>query len=135
MTLFVCLDEQGGMSFGGRRQSRDSAVLLDIFATVNTSRLLVSRYSEKLLSQYGEVTVSDTPLADAGEDDFVLLEVEGVGKQSAKPDTLIIYRWDGIYPSDLKFDLEPQSVGLSLLTRSYIVGTSHEKITKEVYTK
>ena len=135
MTLFVCLDDQDGMSFGGRRQSRDSAVIKDIFATANGASLTVAPYSKLLLSQYGSLTVTETPMKDAESDGFVFIEVESPREYTKRIDRLIIYRWGEIYPADIRLDILPSKLGLSLLTRRYLVGTSHKKITKEVYTK
>ena len=135
MTVLVCLDEKDGMAFDGRRQTRDSAVIKDIFATAKGAPIKVAPYSEKLLSEYGRVKVTREPLMDKDEDAFVFLEVDGIGEYASRIDTLIIYRWSEVYPSDLKFLPSPSALGLTLLTKSYIVGSSHKKITKEVYTK
>ena len=135
MTLIVCLDERGGMAFGGRRQSRDSLLLLDIFKTVGKERLLVAPYSEKLLSEYGRVKVKDNPLRAAKRSDFVLLEDRAVGNLKDGIDELIIYKWNRHYPADLYFDVEPCECGFALTETLEFAGSSHEKITKEIYRK
>ena len=135
MTLIVCLDERGGMAFGGRRQSRDALVIKDIFNTVGGGRLLVAPYSERLFSEYGPVTVKDNPLGSAGRSDFVILETSAVGDGRDRIDNLIIYRWNRHYPADLYFDLSPEECGFTLKESTELVGTSHEKITREIYEK
>ena len=135
MTLFVCLDDGGGMAFDGRRQSRDSVVFEDIFRECSGEPLLVAPYSEKLLSPLGRVKVKRDPLGAARKKSFVFLEERAVGDGRDKIDRLIIYRWNRSYPTDLTFDITPSECGLSLLSSTDFEGSSHEKITKEIYIK
>ena len=135
MTVVVCLDERGGMAFNKRRQSSDSVVTEDILDSA-CGRLIVYPYSEKLIRAAGGVCrVSDDALAEAGKDDFVLLEDRRIGEAVKRVEGLIIYRWNRHYPSDLRFDITPESAGLRLVSTDDLVGSSHEKITKEVYVK
>ena len=135
MTLFVCLDDEGGMAFGGRRQSRDSRVTEDIFRECGGAPLLIAPYSEKLLSSFGKVKVKDSPLASAKKDSLVFLEERAVGDGIKKVDKIVIYRWNRHYPADLYFDIEPEKEGFTLDSSTDLEGSSHEKITKEIYTK
>ena len=52
MVIIVCLDEKGGMLFGGRRLSRDKAVTERIRQICKGKRLWMNSYSYKL---YGEL--------------------------------------------------------------------------------
>lgn len=134
MTVFVCLDDRGGMTFNKRRQSRDSAVVQDIFRTLNESRLWISPFSEKYVPE-GAVKVSKNPLKDAGEQDFCFIENVGISDYLEKIDTIIIYKWNEIYPSDFKFDIKPEECGFRFRGKYDFVGKAHKKITKEVYKK
>ena len=138
MRIIVCLDERGGMAFNKRRQSRDALVSADILATAG-GRLTVYPYSEKLMSEavaagcdFG-FRVSERALDEAGADDFVFVEDRAIGKHAADADGLIIYRWNRHYASDMKSDIDMSKWSLSQTTE--FEGTSHEKITKEVYTR
>lgn len=135
MTVFVCLDDELGMAFGGRRQSRDSKVVEDIFKECENNALFISPFSEKLMSPFGRVKVKSNPLSAAGICDFCFIEDMGVSKNVEKIHRLVIYRWNRLYPSDLKFDINPLECGFILAESSELVGTSHERITKEVYAK
>ena len=135
MTLFVCVDDEGGMAFGGRRQSRDSIVFEDIFSECSGEPLLIAPYSEKLLSPLGRVKVKRDPLGAAKRRSFVFLEDRAAGEDKEKVDRLIIYRWNRHYPADLYFDIDPTECALTLESSTELVGTSHEKITKEIYIK
>lgn len=132
MTVFVCLDDKMGMTFGGRRQSRDSKVIEDIFATVGKENLFIAPFSEKLLDGRKNVKVKRDPLG-AAKRDFCFIEDRGIEKHINDIDTLIIYKWNRHYPSDMKFDVIPADCGFVLTEAVELAGTSHEKITKEIY--
>ena len=135
MNLIVCVDDRMGMTFGGRRQSRDRVLCEDIVKTVreNGSLLYLSPYSAALFDQSAAdvLRVSDTYLTDAGAEDFCFCERDVLAPALERTKALIVYHWNRHYPSDRKLDVE-----LSCLTRlevSDFVGNSHEKITKEIY--
>ena len=75
MTVIVCIDERGGMTFNGRRQSRDSEVMSDIKKSCKKGLLLASPFSEKMLTDGGLAPrIIDDPLSNAGDGDFVFIE-------------------------------------------------------------
>ena len=55
MNVILCLDDNKGLLFNNRRQSRDKAVLDDIFNNLNGEKLAVTTFSEKLYSDYAEM--------------------------------------------------------------------------------
>ncbi len=130
MKVIVCLGERGGMSFNGRRQSRDRLVTEDILNTAG-GELTVAPCSVKL---FGErtVTVTEDPLDTEG---YCFIEDRGAAEALSRIDTLIIYRWNVLYPMDRVFDIDPVATGFALTERTEFAGYSHEKITKEVYKK
>ena len=132
MTLIVCLDDSLGMTFNNRRQSRDSVVTKDILKAAG-GRLLISPFSEKLFSEFRDVRVLENPLSDGSPDDFCFIEIGRVRPYIDKIHEIIIYRWNRLYPSDTQFDIDPAEHGFKLSLISEFVGTSHEKITKEIY--
>lgn len=134
MTIFVCLDDRNGMLFNRRRQSRDAAVLEDIRASV-TGRLLADAYSEKLLREAGipwEPAPVELPVTPG---DGFFAEIRPSEELAAAADTLVIYRWNRHYPADVRWDTDLAAAGFSLAETAEFPGRSHEKITKEVYTK
>ena len=50
-----------------------------------------------------------------------------------KVDTLIIYRWNRKYPRDGVLELSPYDMGLSLDSITDFAGSSHNRITEEVW--
>ena len=132
MKVFVCVDNAFGMAFNRRRQSRDRILNEDVIKTAQT-RLLCTSYSEPLLCAHPHLLVSEDPLADATETDFVFVEKTYLSCAFDRIDTLILYHWHRDYPSDMKFDLNLSD--FHLVSTEDLVGYSHDKITKEIYTK
>lgn len=135
MTVIVCLDNANGMMFNHRRQSRDANVVKDILNTIKGTSLLIAPYSEPLFSQAEcSVSISDSFLTDANANDYCFVENTSVAKFKEKISKLIIYKWNRDYPSDFYFDIDYAN-DYKLETTLDFVGTSHEKITKEVYVR
>lgn len=127
MTLYICLDDRNGLKFNNRRQSRDSAVLEDIRRQL-TGSLLIDSFSEKLIQEAGIPYVLPPETAE----DFFAEDIpsdEILGKTSK----LVIYRWNRHYPSDVRWEPDLAGMGFSLGETTEFPGTSHEKITREVY--
>ena len=130
MKLIVCLGERGGISFSGRRQSRDREVTADILR-LTEGDLTVAPRSEKLFSPH-PVRVSESPLDTEG---YCFIEDVGGAAHLPRIDTIIIYRWNVLYPMDKAFDIDPLAEGFTLAESTDLAGYSHERITREVYVK
>ena len=132
MTLILCLDDNNGMMFNRRRQSRDRILIANLLAHLGDRRLLISPYSASLFpADMANVTVADDPCAAAGEDDFAFVEDTCPDALWGKVTTLILYRWNRLYPADRYF--HGDMTHLILTETTEFVGSSHEKITKEVW--
>ncbi|MBQ8163536.1 MAG: ribonuclease Z [Clostridia bacterium] len=134
MKVIICIDDDCGMLFNKRRQSRDSKLIEDINAL--TDKLYITSFSEKLFkdAKYS-VTVNDSMLDIAGKDDFCFVEDRDISPYENKIDKIIIYKWNRRYPSDFKFTFDLKRAGFSLASAYEFEGTSHEKITREVFEK
>lgn len=129
MTLYICLDDRNGLKFNKRRQSRDAAVLEDIRSQI-AGNLLIEPFSEKLI-QEAEIPYVLPP--ETAEDYFA----EDVPSEEILNQTerLVIYRWNRHYPADVRWNPDLSALGFSLVETTEFPGTSHEKITREVYEK
>ncbi|MBR5262015.1 MAG: ribonuclease Z [Oscillospiraceae bacterium] len=125
MTVVVCLDDNFGMAFGGRRLSRDSAVCADIVQMASDNAIAMHECSKMLFDGL------DANISDDGDIHFVEFEAPNVLLEKA--DKLVLYRWNRRYPADLRFDAPLDSWHLA--QTSEFAGSSHEKITKEVYVR
>ena len=134
MKLIVCLDERGGMAFGGRRQSRDRVLTADIVRTVGDSPLYMTEYSAKLFEErLDSYIITDSPMADAENGAYCFVEREDPAPFAERISELTVYHWNRHYPSDLRFGMDTS--GFALVSTEDFVGSSHEKITKEVWKK
>ena len=133
MTAIICLDEKNGMMFNKRRQSRDSVLNERILKLAMGKRLLMSEYSAKLFGENDAVTVALDPISAASGDDFCF--IEGKVTSLANIDTLCIALWNRHYPADVFFDLDIKKEGFRLVSVEEFAGSSHEKITLNIYNK
>lgn len=132
MKIIVCIDKNKGMMFNRRRQSRDRLVIEDMEKHLNGEPLWIAPYSEALLKDSGiQYTVSEDPLAAAG-DGYCFLEDRSPAAQESITE-VILYHWNRTYPADLKFDLDMNA--FKKKSTANFPGSSHDKITKEVWQK
>lgn len=131
MKIFICLDNDNGMMFNNRRQSRDSKVVEDIIKTVGENTLFIDGYSENLFKDFCNVTVTD----DLFRDGFVFVENRDIEEFCDRISVLTVYRWNRKYPNDFALSFDISDKGFTLSDTSEFEGTSHEKITKEVWVK
>ena len=136
MNVIVCLDDNGGMMFNHRRQSRDRVLIKDIIDNIGKNKLYVAPYSASLFESCSNdhVCVSESFLSLAGEDDSCFVEDAEVMPYIGQIDRITVYKWNRVYPADVYFDLNPET-GWTLESVEEFTGSSHEKITKEIYSK
>lgn len=127
MTLILWTGKNGELLFNRRRCSRDSAVIADIFAKFQPTHLCVSAYSSPLFP--GARVISNLKEA---EDSVLFLEDLPLSPALMKAKRLIVYRFDRAYPADVRLAI-PQD--FSITESREFSGSSHDKITREVYEK
>ena len=130
----ICIDDQGGMLFNNRRQSRDRLLLANLLEAAKDKPLFIHPYSAPLFGD-AEVTVSEDPLADCPDGGVCFLEKNQPAPHIYDIGVLILYKWNTVYPCDVRLDLDPRRAGFVLREKSDFVGSSHDRITKEVYKK
>ena len=133
MRLIVCLDDRGGMMFGGRRQSQDRGLRARIMEMTRGARLFMSEYSAKQFADCEGMIVDNDYRRRAGAGDTCFLEDGEISLVGVTE--LVIYRWNRHYPSDKKFLCVPEECGFSKVSTADFAGSSHEKITEEIYQK
>lgn len=149
MTIIACVDENNGLMFNRRRQSRDSAVCRDILRECGGKKLYMSVYSGKLFEAVSEdkadgssngtaeaeFRISEDFLKQAGEGDACFIEdpkITGFEKQIRK---VILYKWNRRYPADRYFPIDLSDRAWELRQSEEFKGSSHERVTKEIYEK
>ena len=135
MKVIVCLDDRYGMLFNHRRQSSDRVLCNRIVALTENDILRMNSYSAQLFSEQGlHMLVDGDFLEKANGDDYCFVENSDITPYAEKVNAVIIYRWNRVYPSDVKFPAELFSQRWRLTSRCDFVGNSHERITEEIYT-
>ena len=117
MIAIVCIDDKGGMLFNHRRQSQDRMLRADLLREAARRPVWMNAYSAR---QFG-----------APAENLRVVEDRDLSPLAGKLEGLILYRWNRTYPADLYFTLSLE--GWTLERREEFAGSSHEKITKEVY--
>ena len=132
MIVAVTVDDGGGVLFNGRRQSRDSVLNARILSLCGGT-LYVSPYTEKLFAdQTGVRILADERFLEiAAPGDFCFSEGAPLVPYQNRIEKLIVYRWNRAYPSDRKLDLDVSA--WKKVSETEFAGSSHEKITEEVY--
>jgi hypothetical protein len=132
--VIASVSDGNGLLFGGRRLSRDSAVISDIERITFGDALFLSDYSYALFeeSEISTICVSN-PIESAGDGDFVFFEGSGISAYKDKIESIILYRWNRKYPFDVRFDIDPEKEGFTLTESIEFQGNSHEKITREIW--
>lgn len=132
MIVFVCLDDNNGMLFCGRRQSRDRVITQDILTQCEGSRLWMDEYSRKLFEDMEGNIITDIDfLRKAEQGEFCFVENQKLEWVKEKIEKLVIYRWNRKYPENFSLDLDLTQWNLD--NSVDMIGNSHEKITKETY--
>ncbi len=129
MTLILCVDDRGGLMFNRRRQSQDRLVRQDMLRLCGGRPLAVSPYTARQFEGEDHVKVTETP----GEEDIFFLEDLPPQPFLERAKKLVLYHWNRAYPGDVRIVLPPQ--GWRLEEQTEFPGYSHEKITREVYTR
>lgn len=137
MKVIVCVDDNNGMMFNNRRQSRDRILIDDIVKNVLDGNLLMVPYSERLFkdSNITAFFLSEYILEESNPEDYCFIENKPLLPYLDRINELIIYRWNRKYPADMYLDINPLEHSFRLVSTSEFTGSSHKKITKEIYKK
>ena len=131
MNIIICIDDNGGMLFNKRRQSRDSVLCSRVVELSNGSKLWMSEYSAKLF-EGADIIINNGFLYMAEAGDYCFVEESLLNFDFSAVENIIVYRWNRKYPADVKFDLMVLE-GFKLVDSCEFKGSSHEKITEEIY--
>lgn len=132
MVIVVCMEKQRGMLFNERRVSKDAAVFKDLMNSY-PQKLWINHYSSPLFNQFPQerLKIAEDFLQQAAEGDWCFVENQHVQPYESAIEAVVVYQWNRRYPADFYFDLDLTQ--WKLQSSEEFVGTSHEKITKELY--
>lgn len=133
MNLIFCIDDRNGLMFNGRRQSQDSVLRERILTQCSDSQLWMSEYSAKQFTEGGNFIVDNDYLSKAADNDYCFIEDGNYSFENCQK--IILYHWNRHYPSDIQFNFDFKSNGYKRVSKADFVGSSHKKITEEVYVR
>lgn len=136
MIVIICIDDNYGMMFNHRRQSKDLLLLKDIYEYSKEKRIYMNEYSYKLFSNFDleNLIVKNEFLDKVGIGEYCFVEDKSLIPYADHIEKLIVYKWNRRYPADLYLDISLEERWKLIDTKEF-KGSSHEKITKEIYTR
>ena len=134
MTVIVCIDTGRGMTFFGKRQSTDSVLRERVLSLSKGKSLFMNAYSASQFKGTDPITVSDE-VPTAEKDSLWFTETVDPAPYADAVDTLVIYRWNRAYPREMILTLDPYDEGMRLCSVTDFEGSSHPRITEEIWTK
>ena len=144
MILVVCIDDNNGMMFNHRRQSQDRILRERLLEEVGDRKLWMDAYSGNLFlpEQTGQdksaqnasnIIIDENFLAKCGPEDYCFVEDRDVSRWMDRVKGIVLFRWNRTYPADRWFRIDWQH--FRLVSSDEFAGSSHEKITREIYRK
>lgn len=137
MNLILTVDDKGGLAFNKRRQSRDKSVISDAIklAERENCKLVCSQYSIELFDGFDfepEILSLDEVPMKAYSDLIYFLESQSL-ESFVNFDKVIVYKWNRVYPADVKVNLDQLLADFDLEETVEFEGNSHECITREIW--
>ncbi len=137
MIVYVVLDDNNGMMFNSRRQSKDGVLRENLITDCMGSKIWMNSYTaaqfEEKYMEY--IMVEESFLQCMEKGDCCLVENLPLNQYEDKISRLIIYRWNKKYPADKYLDITLSDGKWELEKTTDFKGSSHENITKEVWKK
>lgn len=131
MKIAVCVAENGGITFNGRRVSRDKKILEDmisLFGRVEVGESAFGMFERAGLSERASICTEKNP-------DGALFIEKDPAEYYGSAAAAVIYRFNVNYPADVYMTSSPADNGFTLVSVTEFAGETHEKITREVYSK
>jgi len=135
MILCVALDDNNGMMFNNRRQSQDKVLREHLVSECGGNKLWMNEYTSKQFEtpMQDNIVVDEEFLNKAGEGEYCFVENLSVASCAERIEKVIVFKWNRVYPADMWFDLPLSENGWQFSAETEFEGSSHEKITKEVW--
>lgn len=134
MIVIICVDNNGGMLFHHRRQSRDRLLTEDLMNLFPNETIHIDKFSESLFLEFSDrISVDDSLLKNADANEICFVENIDILPYENKISKLVVYHWNRDYPSDFRCSLDFSKYALT--TSVDFEGSSHQRITREEYIK
>lgn len=131
MKIAVCIEKSGGMLFNNRRVSKDSIQQEKLLELVGNGKVCLNEYTAKQFERTEQLQISEDFLSTATGEDICF--IENVEIPMEKVSQIYLFQWNRDYPADVYFDFDLKSLGFKKDSTEDFAGTSHKKITLEIY--
>lgn len=135
MNIIICIDKNNGMSFCGKRQSQDRILREKILEIAGEKKILMNSYSAKLFENKEKICCYEDFLNIARDSSDSLCFVENELIPLDKVKSFYIFNWNRKYPADEFFTVDLKAEGFKRIKKEEFEGSSHDKITLEIYSK
>lgn len=140
MRLVVFVDDNLGISFNSKRQSKDRIAIDKLLEHIGDSEILLTEYSSKLFESHEVAKVIIENLEYLPCDGTVIIEdlaedlERSIDGMMQHLDKLILIRWNRKYPFTTKLPkILQEIIKKNPEHTEEFKGSSHDKITLEVY--
>ncbi|MBQ1501348.1 MAG: ribonuclease Z [Firmicutes bacterium] len=141
MILILPIDQNDGLAFNQRRQSRDKILCQRVLELAGGKPLLMHPRSARLFLDFDAplLIADDRFLAHARRGEYCFAEACFLPEDSPllprmeEAEKIILFRWDCVYPADVFLPRPLAELGWRLTAAREFAGSSHELITEEVY--
>lgn len=131
MNAILCIDDNNGMLFNGRRQSQDKILRGYVLNMISKNRLWMNSYTKKQFSDDDRIIVDENFLENIHDTDYCFIENTDIFPYLKNVQELILFKWNRAYPADTFFTINMDE--WTLIETEEFTGSSHERITKEIY--
>ena len=134
MIVIVAIDDKAGMMFNKRRQSQDKVLRDKVLQLTQGSVLWMNAYTAKQFDGITEgIQIDEMFLQKASKGEFCFVENEKLESVACQIEKMVIFKWNRRYPGDFFLDVTPDKCGLVCTHTEEFEGSSHEKITMEIW--
>ncbi len=136
MKVFITVDENGGLLFNQRRQSKDSKLRAHILHICGINKLWLHPFSASQFTKPlpNNIIINPFCLEKAQDNDYCFIENLPLTHYLPKINTVFLCKWNRSYPADIYLDIN-LSANFVLQKITEIKGTSHPQITIEEWQK
>ena len=137
MIIIACVDDNLGMMFNHRRQSQDQVFRERVLAVTKGYKLWMNHFSAKQFAESNapQINVAESFMSEAGNGEYCFVEDCDVTSYLRSVEKVVLYRWNRRYPSDQAFTINLSSGEWKLIHMEDFAGSSHKRITEEIYTR
>lgn len=135
MIVILCIDDNNGMMFNYRRQSQDKKLREHILNLISPNGLWMNSYSGKQFTDTDSkrLFIDDCFLDKIRTGDYCFIENTDISPYIEDIEKIILFKWNRNYPADTFFTIDLSEWILE--EKEEFAGYSHDKITKEIYSK